>query len=251
MQVIIAITGPSHSRKRDMLDGLLYYLHDFLGGKLITLYPERYPDSSVIIAYDFFDVGIIEQGADPRFPEVDPLNEVLRRRCRMIFCPLSVKHGSLEELSGIALRNGYSVIRFEPVREGPIADTWSEREQGPLSDVVRSVNVGALFQLAKELISSHADVFRMEKERTRRKFRETDEYRMRRNKHQWSEHLPSRAYALLDVLEEIEGPSYVWDIGEHFDGEYSKERHIEMLEMLRILAVAGKVRQWRGRWVGV
>lgn len=168
---IIAIQGPAHAKKLRMIGALMWHLQEQYGAQRTYLDPDDPLRSSVIYTFNHYNIGFVLQGTDPRHPEVDPLRELVRRRCFVILYPLSAKHGSKEQLNAFAASHEYTTVYFEPMAPGHLPQMWPRQDLDELRKRILSANSEALRQLATGLIGMGKNMVQLEQERSRRAMR--------------------------------------------------------------------------------
>lgn len=148
---IIVLSGPSHSTKVDVLDGLVFHLEERYG-RGIRLRPDAL-DSSVVLETTHIRVGIIRSGHDPRKPEGDHLGELIRRKCSLILYPESGEHAAQGQLNTLAERNGYLLAYWSPMRVARVSDLMTYRyTQAQERGWAMGHNVHALIALVEQLL---------------------------------------------------------------------------------------------------
>ncbi|HRQ85058.1 MAG TPA: hypothetical protein PLV70_08115 [Flavobacteriales bacterium] len=250
---IIAITGPRHSDKMRMMDAVSWHLWDRLGVQPEDMDPEGKGGGTVVLhSIKHFDIALIHEGTDPRFPKRDPLGHVARNRCNIILCPVSARSGSMDTLNETATKHDYSVLLFNPIRKGrtsPYSQHWRDVDQR--SKLVLSLNGEALSALVIGLIRSHKSLNDLEAEVASLRVAESQQALLLGKKIPWSYHLPARIKALHALLMDLEGWNFQWDIAKQFvDGE-TDARYSEVLQLLHALASLGRARQRGLKWIGL
>jgi hypothetical protein len=148
---IIVLSGPSHSTKVDVLDGLVLHLEERYG-RGIRLQPDAL-DSSVVLETTHVRVGIIRAGHDPRQAEVDHVGDMIRRKCSLILYPESEQHATKGHLYALAEINGYLVAYWRPMRVAQVSDLMTYRyTQAQERGWAIGHNVHALIALVEQLL---------------------------------------------------------------------------------------------------
>lgn len=232
-----------------MLRALSWHLRDQFGTRSSDVEHGYRTAPSEIHEVDHYSIGIIQQGNDPRHPEMDPLSALVQRRCSLIVYPVSARPGSIEKLDAFAARMDYTVVYFDPLRIGHVS-SWNPDER-TFREGLYQASSEALCGLVMELIGLDNDMIKLEQMRSRRIMPKVQELRWVDKKYLWPEYLPARAAIVYDVLEDIEGLSYAWDIAKHFWQELGPDEQVELEQMLQLLKAVGRARKWRGKWAGV
>ena len=250
---IIAITGPRHSDKRLMMDAVSWYLWDRLGATPVAIDTDvKGRGGTVLHSIQHFDIALIHEGTDPRFPKRDPLGHVVGNRCNIILCPVSARSGSMDTLNETATKHNYSVLLFNPIRKGNISPyllDWRDVHQR--TEMIHSLNGEALSALIIGLIQAHKPLDVVDTEVARLRTAEGQQALLLGKKIPWSCHLPARIKALHALLMDLEGWNFQWDIAKQFvDGE-TDARYFEVLQLLHALASQGRARQRGLKWIGI
>lgn len=232
-----------------MLQTVMWHLQMQLGAEMTYVDPEGCWRPTVVLEMKQYDIGIVQQGIDPRHPGKDPLGELIRRRCFLILYPLSAKHGSREKLNALAASNDYATMYFEPIAIGQAPTTWPTAEIDAFRERIQTANNKVLQRLVMNVIGMYNNVTQLEWERSQRVMSRVYGMRTPNRKYLWPNYLPARAVLLRDVLDDIGGLSYTWDIAKHFDWELTADEYGELVQMLYMLEALGQVKRWRLKWI--